>query len=276
MYDKDDPRCKRSGEPVIEAPSICPDCGSILVTNGEILQCINKSCPCRVKGRILNFCKKMNIKNISYAIIDTLYKEGILTDIKSLFSLDDRRDEIIKLDGFGDLKVNSFVDEINKISEIPASIVLGALGIEGVATKTFKSVLKYIHLDELLDICRDGNNEVLEVVPGVKSKTSAKIIDGIRESMSDIKYLMDVFDIVDDSNTKSDFTVVFTKFRDESLEDFVRDNGGEVVDSLTKTTDILVVPNEFTSSGKVDKAKKNGTAIVPKDKLKDYITDKYL
>ena len=276
MYDKDDPRCKRSGEPVIEAPSICPDCGSILVTNGEILQCINKSCPCRVKGRILNFCKKMNIKNISYAIIDTLYKEGILTDIKSLFSLDDRRDEITKLDGFGDLKVNSFVDEINKISEIPASIVLGALGIEGVATKTFKSVLKYIHLDELLDICKDGNNDVLEVVPGVKSKTSAKIIDGIRESMPDIKYLMDVFNIVDDSNTKSDFTVVFTKFRDESLEDFIRDNGGEVVDSLTKTTDILVVPNEFTSSGKVDKAKKNGTAIVPKDKLKDYITEKYL
>ena len=275
-FDKDDARCKRSGKKPIKAPTICNDCGEPLVNTGEILQCVNKECPCRIKGRILNFCKKMNIKNISYAIIDKLYEADILCSIKDLFTLDDKRKIITDIDGFGDLKVDSFVDEINKISEISASTILGAIGIEGVATKTFKAVLSYMSLEELLDVCKNGHNEILEVVPGIKEKTSVKIIDGVRESMSVIKFLLSKFTIIDDSKNKSEFTVVFTKFRDEGLEDFIRDSGGEVVDSLTKSTDILVVPNEYTSSTKVDKAKKNGTAIVPKDKLKDYIVEKYL
>ena len=276
VFDKDDPRCKRSGKKPIVAPVICNECGEQLFNNGTIIKCTNKKCPSVIKGRILNFCKKMNIKNISYGIITSLYNEGILTDIKSLFSLGDKKDIIIKLDGFGDLKVDNFVEEINKIGDISASTVLGAIGIEGVSTKTFKSVLSYIYLDELLDICKNGNIEVLTVVPGVKTKTATKIIDGVVEMYSDIKFLMNNLNIIDEPKNKAHFSVVFTKFRDEELEKFIIDNGGEVCDSLTKKINILVVPNKYISSSKIDKAKKYGIEIVSKDELKDYIKKEYM
>lgn len=52
-------------------------------------------------------------------------------------------------------------------------------------------------------------------------------------------------------------------------------HGGEVVDSVSKDTNILVVPDANTQSTKIEKAKKYGTFIVPIDDLPGFIYSHY-
>ena len=95
VFDENDEHCKRSGNTPFDAPENCPECGEPLTTkvdvsnkelimhklltpdseeDGSILYCSNKDCPCRQKGRILNYFNKMHIDGISYATVDVLYE----------------------------------------------------------------------------------------------------------------------------------------------------------------------------------------------------------
>ena len=57
----------------------------------------------------------------------------------------------------------------------------------------------------------------------------------------------------------------FTGFRNSQLAELLNTNGYDADEnsSVTKKTDILLVPYESFSSSKVDKAKRYGTTIVP-------------
>jgi NAD-dependent DNA ligase len=57
--------------------------------------------------------------------------------------------------------------------------------------------------------------------------------------------------------------ICFTNVRDKEVEEKLELAGYEIVNSVTKDTTILVIPNGFTgSSSKIDKAKKYGIKIL--------------
>lgn len=278
VYDPDDYKCERSGKKVIKAPDSCPDCGDILEVSetGDILRCVNPSCPCRERGKILNFCKKMHIANISYATVEDLYKEGLLTSIKDLYSLHNHVNEISQIDGYGAGKISNILEEIDNHREVEPSVLLGSLGIESISVKTFKNILSYISMEEMLEIAKEKNVEFFTVIPGIKTKTAEKLVTGINENIELIKFFKDELVILNESTSVGEFSVVFTKVRDEDLEKFIKESGGVVSDSLTKNTSILVVPVKETESSKVAKARKYGIPIVPVKELESYIRENYL
>jgi NAD-dependent DNA ligase len=59
----------------------------------------------------------------------------------------------------------------------------------------------------------------------------------------------------------------FSGFRDAKLKDKLMDEGNNVVDSLTKEVNILVVKDINETSSKIEKAKKYGIEIVEVKKL---------
>ena len=272
-FDIEDPKCIRSGNEIIKVPLLCSECGHELVESesGDLLYCTNKDCPFREVGKILNYCRKMNIQNISYATIDTFYKNGFLKYIEDLYTLKDKVDDILKLEGYGINKINNILDEIESNKTVIPSLLLGSIGIEGVSTKTFKKILEYMTMKEILDVSHDNNYEFFTVIPGIKKKTAKKIIDGINDNMELISFLINELDVNDEPRSKGDFSVVFTKVRDEDTEKFIEDMGGIVSDSLTKDTSILVVPAKGIKSSKVSKAEKYNIPIVAINDLKEYI-----
>ena len=282
VFDPNDPKCKKSGNEPIELPWCCPECMEPLETSesGDIMFCNNPKCPCKIKGRILNYFNKMHIDGISYATVDALYEQGYLEKIEDIYKLEKHRKKIEKLDGFGSRSVDLFINEINAHKEVPNSQMLGSLGIEGVSTKTFEKVFSMISFDDLLELSLDDKPEkavaVLTVIPGIKDKTARKIIEGIKDNEKLIEFLENELTLLEDKKSGSRFSVVFTKVRDKELEQWTVENGGEVKDSLTKDTSVLVVPVIGVESSKVEKAKKYNIPIVGVNDYKEYIKKTFI
>lgn len=277
-FDENDPYCKRSGKKPIERPLLCHECGEELETSekGGILYCNNEKCPSRVRGKILNYCKKMDIANISYNTIEDFYFEGFLRGIEDLYDLHNHINSISQISGYGMKKIQKILDEIDSHKTVIPSLLLGSIGIEGISVKTFKKVLEYINIDEILEVCEDNNHNFFTVIPGIKDKSARRIVKGINENRNLIDFLIRELDLLDEPKLGSkDFSVVFTKVRDEELEKFIEENNGEVSDSLTKTTSFVVTPVKGTKSSKVSKAEQYGIPIITKDEVIDYINKNY-
>lgn len=282
VYDENDPKCKRSEKDPIERPEYCPECGKRLeiTDSGTALVCRNDDCPCKKKGRILNYINKMNIGEISYATIDLFYDMGYLKGIEDLYLLENKKKELSKLPGYGKKSIQTIIDEINTHREVSESRFLGSLGILSVSIKTFQKVLEMLSFDELLEYCYNDETvalNVLVVIPGIKEKTAKKIIQGIRENEETIEFLEQELDLEKDISTRSyKFRVVFTKIRDEEMENFITEHDGYIDSAVTKDTDLLIVPVYGVESSKVDKAKKYNIPIIGIDEAKEYITTEIL
>jgi len=276
QFDTDDYKCTRSGKSVIKAPKFCPDCGELLELSesGDILRCNNKSCPCREKGKILNYCKKMNISNISYATIEDFYSEGLLRSIRDLYTLKDHKNQIVGMDGYNVKKIENILNEIDTHREVSASVLFGSLGIESISTKKFKNVFDFISAQEMMEIANTDNYDFFTVIPGIKEKTAKALVDGLHDNNDLIYFLLKELTLIEE--VRGHYSVAFTKVRDEEMEKFITDNYGTIDDSLTKNTTILVVPTKDIKSSKTDKANKYGIPIVPIDELKEYITNNLL
>lgn len=277
-FDSSDYKCKRSGKKPFTAPRYCPDCGSLLEVSedGGILRCDNSNCPGRMKGKILNFCQKMNISNISFATVEDFYREGFLRSLKDLYDLKNHVNELIQIPGYSTGKINNILNEIDNHREVSEAVLLGSIGIEGFSVKRFKAVLEYFSMEEIIDTAKEKNYTFFTVVPGIKEKTAVKLVDGLNQNMDLIEYFTHELKIEREANKKVDFNVVFTKVRDKDLEQFIIDNYGEVGDSVTSKTNVVVVPYVGVESSKVSKAKKLNIPIIPITDLKQYITDNFL
>lgn len=283
-YDDSDCNCTRSGNPHIKAPVKCEECGEYLEVSNDntTLQCVNPFCKCRIRGKIINYCIKMGIQSISYATVETLFSKGLLTSIEDLYKIEDKKDEIIKIPGFGINKVNNMILEINDNKEVTTSRLLGSIGIDGISTKKFETLLSYLSIDEVIEFSINGNENIFNSIPGIKSKTSQKIIEGIKNNLDLIRELQKILTIKKEDKKKYNYKLYFTKtrldgsYKDNMLQKLIENTGGLVSDYFNKDIDVLVVPSTNTMSAKVEKAGKYEIPIVLKDDLEKYINDNYI
>ena len=282
VFDENDENCVRHGEEPFRAPEYCPECNEPLETQeeGSILYCNNKECPCRKKGRILNYFDKMHIDGISYATVDLLYNEGYLKTIQDIYKLKSQRKSLVKINGFGDQSVNLILEAIDNNREVTDAQFLGAIGIESVGQKKFEKVLSEIPYDTLIDICINGNLQdavnMLCLIKGISDKTASKIIFGLRDSEDIILDLENELTLIPFNSNKESFKVCFTKIRDESMEEYIKSKGGEIVDSVTKDTNLVIIPMKGVESSKVNKAHKYGVKVIPIEEAKDYIDSNFV
>lgn len=278
-FDSSDPKCERnpSGK-LFSFPETCPYCGSTLIEseNGGFIECQNKDCECRKKGKILNFLEKIGVEGISVNTVETLYQEKIVTKIQDLFKLENHRKEILALEGFGKKKFNQILESIEQHKTVYPSTLLAAVGIPDISVKKFKQILKFISYEDLMMLADINGNVALTVVPGVKEVTANKIIQGLRENAKLLEFLEQEMNILPEVREDSaKFKCVFTKIRDKELEDWIKTKGGVVQDSVTKETNFIIVPDMNVTSSKVEKAKKQGLPIVEIGNLKTYVNENF-
>ncbi|HAU87200.1 MAG TPA: hypothetical protein DCW90_17455, partial [Lachnospiraceae bacterium] len=68
-----DKKCNISHEDSFPEPRYCPECGSILHRDGDVVSCQSKDCPWVQKGQIVNYLMKRNVVGISFMTVGTLY-----------------------------------------------------------------------------------------------------------------------------------------------------------------------------------------------------------
>lgn len=267
-----DSSCKEnSEEPLIKVPKVCSYCGEDLVEAPK-LKCLNVNCSCRKIGKILNWIDKLNIKNISEGIVTALFNNGFLSEIDDLYRLKYRKTHIANLDGFGTKSTKIIIDAIDSILEIYDYELLGSLGIPSISRKTARKILDVYSMDELFKLLDKDENILYKKLTGISSIggiTAGSLVLGLRTNRDLIERLKSYLSIKRD-NREYTLKVCFSKIRDKDFEQFLIDHSTLVCDNFNKNINILIVPNKYESSSKIDKATKLGIPIMTLEEAKHH------
>ena len=169
---------QRSGKSEeITAPLKCPVCQSKLTRIEEevALYCDNYICPAQIKGRITHFASRgaMDIDGLGEALISLLVDRNFLHDYADIYSLQDKRNELVKIERLGEKSITNIISSIEISKKRPFEKVLFALGIRYVGAGT--AILLAEHFLSIENLST-ASKEELESIHEIGSSISESII----------------------------------------------------------------------------------------------------
>ena len=237
--------------PLCEFITHCPDCGQPLVLSGsgKTMKCENINCNSRVIARVANMLQKLNLKDFGE-------KRVIDLNVSFLHEMIDLKYEDILF--LGEVNAEKFVERMNQLKSEPIYDyqIVGALGFDGIASKKWQLIFQHYTLPELYHLWLNGEIQILLSIKGIGSSI-VDIIDNEMEYFEkDIMYIMNMSNVMCSKGVSSGKSIRCTGFRNPSLMEQLRNVGYDADDngSVTKTTDILLVPYEGFTSSKTKKA----------------------
>lgn len=225
---------------------------------------------------ILHFFQKMNVKYLSEGIITKLVNEGYDSIVKILTA---NKKKLSNIEGLGNKMVTKIYDEIDRAFEEVDLVTFMA------ASHTFGRGLGERKIREIINVYPNlileewDEDEMIEnilKVPGFSDKLAEKFSENFENFMefydeiAEIKDISRFEEVNDESSDEEDkiFTgsiIVFTGFRDKTLNDAIIKLGGKVSTSVSSKTTILLCPDGADqSSSKFAKAEQAGTKIMTK------------
>lgn len=269
-----------------KVPVLCPYCHSKLLidnANGsKALRCPNENCDGKILDKLTHFVSKkaMNIDGFSEATIKKFYKKGWLRRYCDIYHLDDYKDEIMSMDGFGEKSWNKLWDSIKKSKNVKLSNYLVALSIPLVGTTAAKTISKYFNgdYDAFFKAARsdfdftqleDFGNELNKSLHNWGNKISvgdvilSKHLNFEKGENSTIKH--------NDFCAGKSFVVTgkLENFTRDGIKDFIEQRGGKVIGSVSSKCDYLINNDINSVSSKNKKAKELNIPIISeKDFLK--------
>lgn len=269
---KPDIEPNRQNQMAIEQfPINCPCCGTPLIFTDKSAVCPNIECPERNKARMENMLDKLQLKDFAGERLQSIGKY-------SLTELMDLRVDDIKF--LGEINSQKFVERMNELKTKPIYDyqIVGALGFTGIAQEKWKLILNNYSLLYLMsNYDKEDFISTLTSVKGIGPATAETIKNEMYFFMKDMCRICEMTNVISTyGDTSTSKIIRFTGFRDKALMDHLNSIGVDAGEgSVTKKTDILLVPCEGFTSSKTVKAQSYGVQIVP---VEDFINDmdKYL
>ena len=264
---------RENKNPIEEFPKTCPCCGTELIFTDKSAICPNIECKERNNARMENMLDKLQLKDFAGERLQAIGKY-------SLTELMDLRVDDIKF--LGDINAQKFIDRMNELKTKPIYDyqIIGALGFTGIAQEKWKLILTHFSpLWLMANYDKDEFVPELVAVKGIGPATAETIKNEMLFFIKDLTRIIEMENIIPSygRNCLQDSKVIrFTGFRDKALVEKLNSMGIDAGEgSITKGTDILLVPCEGFTSSKTQKAEKYNIQIVPID---EFITnmDKYL
>ena len=268
----------------------CPVCGSNLVESdsGKTAICPNVNCKGRSIQRMVNTFDKLNIKGFADATIIALGVDHI-SDLYYEVRLRNKEYFINILgNADGTNMYNALYNLLyNRSNPIPDYIYMGSLGFTGIAHKKWKSILEQITVKDLHDAylrCMKIPGEpnldefrsyIISKVHNIGPITLDVIVNEFGYFFNDINWMDNIVDSFGNIREYK-LQIRFTGIRNKQLSELLCNAGYDADDSssVTRKTNILIVPYEGFSSTKVQKAPE-GCLVVPIDEFKNNM-EKYI
>ena len=272
---------RNNTNPVIEFIKQCPICGSNLVISdsGKTVLCPNINCLGRSSQRMVNMFAKMNIKGFAEAAFKALQK----THFYELFEFSEL--ELVRV--LGNADGSNFYNTLQTLLREKQKdyIIMGALGFTSLAHKKWQSILQHIRLKDLNDLYRSCYNDdefrmtLKRTIPKIGDATCNTLAAEWKFFEPDIEFILGHIPLDESFGTSNEgkLKIRFTGVRNKQLAELLNTAGCDAGEgSITKDTDILLIPYEGFTSSKVTKAMSNPQIkIVPIqqfiDNMNDYI-----
>jgi NAD-dependent DNA ligase len=278
---------RNNPNPKIEIISECPLCGTKLVTSdsNKSLICPNLECAGRSIQRMVNMFSKMNIKGFADATFRLLKDKDHLY---KLYEYTDTGLPVINrkyyIDTLGVADGEAFSNILNDLISKPINdyIIMGSLGFNSIAHKKWQNILEFISIEEMNILYNTTGNfafDLSNIVPNIGEITAITIEKEWGFFKNDIEFILRYMNIISSKGSMKNCKaqIRFSGFRYQQLAEQLSTIGYDASDSsVTKKTDILLVPYDGFSSSKVTKAMKNpNTKIISLQEFIDNST-KYI
>ena len=298
----------RSG--TLEIPCSCPVCSGPTQIRREIdtevLVCTNPDCPAKKIKAFTLFTSRsaMNIEGLSEMTLEKFIAEGFIHEFADIYHLDDHRDEIVDMEGFGEKSYNRLIESVDKSRTTTMPRLLYALGIAGIGAANARVLCD--HFEDDIRAIRSASAEELGQVEGIGPVLAAAVsawfadeknllmLDrllqelkpAVRESVraaAERKARAAEADPADGAgNTEGPaasgiqedpvagktFVVtgkVFHFANRDALKEFIADRGGKVTGSVSAKTDYLINNDVTSTSSKNKKAAQLGIPILSEE-----------
>ncbi|MDD2715963.1 MAG: NAD-dependent DNA ligase LigA [Candidatus Wallbacteria bacterium] len=263
---------QRTGmETMIIPPELCPACNTRSVRNGVFLKCPNPDCPEQLRRTLENFAGRtaMNIENMGTSIVDQLVSTGLVSSISGIYHL--KLDQLAGLPRFGELSAGKLLENIEKSKSRCLSKLIAGLGIPGVGEHLSETLARRFEtLDRLSGACMEELLAVSEV--GLQTAAAVReyfgrpqtkdLLEKLREAGVNFHYLKK-----EGSLSGKSFVVTgsLKNFTRDQIRQKIRENGGEVRDTISRKVDFLIAGEN--SGSKLEKAQKAGVRIISEDEF---------
>jgi DNA ligase (NAD+) len=269
---------------VTRPPARCPFCDTptIKPKDSVFTKCPNRDCPERAWQLLKHFVGRaaMDIDGIGEKQVALLQQRGLVKTAADYYRLRERREELLELEGFGELSVNSLLDAIDASKQRPFARVLFALGIEEVGEVTGRNLaMRFRNIDALMEA---SVAEIAET-PGVGEKMGSAISSQLHDDrmvalIEDLRKIGLRFAEAGPAPTSGPLagkTVVLTgtlpTLSREQATERIQAAGGRVTSAVSKKTHFLVAGE--APGSKLEKAERLHVRVLDESGLLDLLGD---
>ena len=262
----------------LEIPTKCPCCGADTIIkntdNSQVLMCPNTDCSAKKIAQFTHFVSRkcMNIEGLSEKTLETLISHGFLRNFKDIYHLSEHRQQLIRLDGYGQKSIDNLLKSIEDSKDVKLENFIAALGIPNIGLSAAKTISNY---------CNGSWDELYELIKKTRDWTflddfgkvmSDSLNDYFDDHFVDVTYLsMGMRFIALEINTNNSLdglkfciTGSFSKSRDE-LKKALEDRGAKFISSVSKNLDVLFCGDKAGS--KLTKAQQLGVRVADENEL---------
>ena len=251
---------RQNPNPIWEFPKVCPVCGTELIFSEKTATCPNLECHGRKSARMVNMLKKLNITGFAEA---TILQLGLYS-FMDLFTA--TKDQLAIL---GPGNSENLYEAMMNLRRTPTEDyrLIGSLGFTNIGAKKWKLIFSEMTLTDFVNMMDFEKSHLYTTIcniRGLGKKTADIIINEYPYYEKDMRLILKEFNVIDSKNVKmTGKTIRFTGCRDKQLELYLQSLGHDAdgSGSVTKSTDILLVPYEGFSSTKLNKICENTIVV---------------
>lgn len=259
----------RSGH--MEIPEICPACGGHAVVENDngikTLVCTNEFCSAKKIKSFSHFVSRdaLNVDGLSEATLEKMIDKEFLTELYDLFTLNQYKDQIIEMEGFGEKSYQNLIKAIEDARQVPLANFIYSLGISNVGLSNAKLICRHFkeNLEEIRNAQVQDFTAIDQIGPMIGEAMVSYFATPHNQKVLDelLKWIQ--FEKKEETNEQQIFegkTFVITgslnHFENrKQLQERIEELGGKATGSVSKKTDYLINNDKESSSSKNKKAK---------------------
>ena len=263
-------------------PCECPVCHGKTKVSEEgdvkVLICTNADCLAKKSKGFTLFVSRdaMNVEGISEATVEKWINEGILHELADLFRLEEHKEAIVSMEGFGEKSYENVISSVEKAKSTSVERLLYAIGIPNIGVATAKLIAKAF--DYEIERIRHATAVELTEINGIGEVMAAAYVDYFadEENQKQLDHILEEITLEKPEQTAEAvfegktfvITGSVTQFKNRNeLKAYIEERGGKVAGSVSKNTDYLINNDNTSSSSKNKTAKELGIPIITEEEF---------
>lgn len=277
----------RSG--VKDIPDECPVCGGETEIrqdgNARSLYCTNPECQAKQIKSFALFVSRdaLNIDGLSEATLEKFIIKGYVKNFADIFHLDQYKDEIQEMEGFGKKSYDNLIESVEKARNTTLWKVIYGLGIANIGAANAKVICRSFGYD--VEKLLSASAEELNEVPGIGGVIAQAFVDYFskEEHVYEFRRLLDELIIPEEKVEEEAQSFAGVNFvitgsvehfanRNE-VKEVIESKGGKVTGSVTSKTNYLINNDVTSSSSKNKKARDLGIPIISEEEFLNMLNE---